>query len=57
VETKLAAGDVDPSLRYFAERLKPKYAVQVVREPKGFKNIFTSAGVILAPAIHFLSLI
>jgi len=57
VETKLAAGDVDPNLKYFAERLKPKYAVQVVREPKGFKSGFTSAGVILVPATHFLSLI
>jgi predicted AAA+ superfamily ATPase len=57
IETKLTAGDVDPNLRYFAERLKPKYAVQAVREPQGFKGVFASAGVILAPATHFLSLI
>jgi hypothetical protein len=27
----------DPSLRYFADRLKPNDAVQVVRNPEGFK--------------------
>jgi hypothetical protein len=57
VETKLAAGAIDRSVRYYAERLKPRYAVQVVREPRGFKNVFTSNGVTLAPAVHFLSLI
>jgi len=57
VEAKLTARDADPNLRYFADRLKPNYAVQIVREPQGFKGVFTSAGVILAPAVHFLSLI
>jgi hypothetical protein len=57
VEAKLTARDADPNLRYFADRLKPKYAVQIVREPQGFKGVFTSAGVILTPAVHFLSLI
>jgi hypothetical protein len=38
-------------------RLKPNYAVQVVRESQAFKNVFASAEVILAPAVHFLSLI
>jgi predicted AAA+ superfamily ATPase len=32
IETKLSAGTLDPSLVYFQERLKPRYAVQVVRE-------------------------
>ncbi|MDO9210142.1 MAG: ATP-binding protein [Deltaproteobacteria bacterium] len=57
VETKLTASDVDSTLRYFADRLKPKYAVQVVREPGKFKSIFTSKGVMFAPATHFLSFI
>ena len=57
VETKLTARDPDQNLRYFADRVKPKYTVQVVREPQGFQSVFTSAGVILAPAAHFLSLI
>ena len=57
IETKLTAHDADPSLKYFAERLKPNYAVQIAREPQGFKGVFNSAGVTLAPAVHFLSLI
>jgi hypothetical protein len=38
-------------------RLKPSYALQVVREPQAFKNVFALAKVILAPAVYFLSLI
>jgi len=57
VETKLAARDPDPNLKYFADRLKSKYSVQIVRNPEGFKGVFISAGVIVAPATHFLSLI
>ncbi len=57
VEAKLAASAVDSNLRYFADRLKPRYSVQVVREPKGFKSVFTSAGVMITPATHFLSLL
>jgi len=57
IETKLTARDPDPNLMYFFDRLKPNYAVQVVREPQAFKNVFASAEVILAPAVHFLSLI
>jgi hypothetical protein len=34
-----------------------RYAVQIVRNPEGFKGVFVSAGVIVAPATHFLSLI
>lgn len=56
VEAKLTASDADSNIKYFADRLKPRYTVQVVREPKGFKNVFTSAGVMLTPATHFLSL-
>jgi predicted AAA+ superfamily ATPase len=57
IEAKLTAGDVDSHLRYFTDRLKPKYAVQVVREPGRFKNGFTSKKVIWTPATSFLSLI
>jgi predicted AAA+ superfamily ATPase len=57
VEAKLSARDVDSSLMYFAERLKPRYSVQVVRNPEGFKSTMTTSGVILTPAIEFLSLI
>lgn len=57
VEAKLSARDVDPSLLYFAERLKPRYAVQVVRNPEGFKSTMTTSGVILTPASEFLSLV
>ena len=57
VETKLAASNPDPNLKYFADRLKSKYSVQIVRNPEGFKGVFISSGVIVAPATHFLSLI
>jgi predicted AAA+ superfamily ATPase len=57
VEAKLSARDVDSSLMYFAERLKPRYSVQVVRNPEGFKSTMTTSGVILTPASEFLSLI
>jgi predicted AAA+ superfamily ATPase len=33
IQSKLSGRDVDPSLHYFANRLKPRYAVQVVRMP------------------------
>jgi len=37
VEAKLADGQPSPALRYFAERLSPRWAVQVVRrgDPRG----------------------
>jgi predicted AAA+ superfamily ATPase len=57
VETKLRASDIDPGLKYFTDRLKAKYAVQVVRHPQGFENIFVSRGMICVSAAHFLSLI
>ncbi len=56
-KAKLAARDPDPNLKYFADRLKSKYSVQIVRNPEGFKGVYISAGVIVAPATHFLSLI
>jgi len=57
IETKLRASDIDPGLKYFTDRLKAKYAVQVVRHPQGFENIFISRGMICVSAVHFLSLI
>ncbi|HEX9657252.1 MAG TPA: DUF4143 domain-containing protein [Bacteroidota bacterium] len=57
VEAKLTARDVDSNLLYFAERLKPRYSVQVVRNPEGFKSTMTTSGVILSPASEFLALI
>jgi hypothetical protein len=55
IEAKLTAGDVDPSLRYFAERLKPRYALQIVRTPDRFKGAFVSRDILLAPAAQALA--
>ena len=57
VEAKLSARDIDGSLSYFAERLKPQYAVQVVRNPEGFRTTMSTSGVIMTPAAEFLALI
>lgn len=56
IEAKLSSRDPDPGLRYFAERLKPRYTVQVVRNPDGFTRSITSSGVLLTPAAEFLAL-
>ncbi|MBI5471975.1 MAG: ATP-binding protein [Ignavibacteriae bacterium] len=55
-ETKVAAEDVDPSLKYFADRLKPRYSVQVVRKPKRFTTAVLSNGILVTPASHMLAL-
>ena len=57
IEVKLSARDVDPSLLYFAERLKLQFVVQVVPDPDGFKSAMTTSGAILTPASEFLVLI
>ena len=54
IEAKLTASSVDPSLLYFAERLKARYAIQIVRNPERFKNAFTTNGVVLTPATQAL---
>ena len=54
IEAKLAASDIDPSLRYFAERLKPRYVIQIVRNPERFVNAFTTNGMLLTPATQAL---
>ncbi len=56
-EAKLSASDIDPSLRHFAERLKPRYAIQIVRTPQRFKNTLVSQNIILAPATKVLAAI
>jgi len=55
VEAKLTASDVDPSLRYFTERLKPRYSIQIVRTPERFKSAFMTHGILLAPASQALA--
>lgn len=54
-EAKLTASTIDPSLRYFTERLKPRYSVQIVREPVDFKQAFMTRGILLAPAAQVLA--
>ncbi len=56
VQSKLSGRDVDPSLRYFAERLKPRYAVQVVRNLTGPKAEMEIGGTLIVPASKMLAL-
>ena len=56
VEAKLSGRDVDPSLWYFAERLKPRYTVQVVRNPVGPKTGMEIGGTLIVPASKMLAL-
>lgn len=55
IEAKLTASDIDPSLRYFTERLKPKYSIQIVRTPERFTSAFMSHGILLTPASQALA--
>jgi hypothetical protein len=57
VEAKLTEAGIDPNLKYFHDRLKPTYSVQVVRSPRKNKSLFASDGVFSIPAAHFLSYI
>jgi predicted AAA+ superfamily ATPase len=57
VEAKLTGEEIDPNLKYFHDRLKPVYSVQVVRAPYKNKGLFASGGVLRIPAAHFLSFI
>ncbi len=57
LEAKLMGEGVDPNLKYFHDRLKPAYSVQLVRSPKKNKGLFTSGGIFSVPADHFLSFI
>jgi predicted AAA+ superfamily ATPase len=57
VEAKLTEDGIDPNLKYFHDRLKPPYSVQVVRTPRKNKGRFASGGVFSIPAVHFLSFI
>lgn len=51
VETKLADDRVSPALRYFRDRLKPRHAVQLMREGRLRKD----DGILVAPASRVLS--
>lgn len=53
VECKLSDDDVSPALGYFAERLKPSKAVQVVRQGRARLR----GGHLVLPASRFLALI
>ncbi len=57
IEAKLSASDIDPSLRYFSQRLQPRYTVQVVRNAEHFKRTLITDGAILSRAAEFFSLI
>ena len=55
VEAKLSDSEPSAALRYFAERLAPKAAIQVVRNGQGRS---ASAGLLrVVPADRFLALI
>jgi len=56
IEAKLAASDIDPNLRYFAERLKPRYTVQVVRSHRSVQGPKQISGILVIPAHSFCSL-
>jgi predicted AAA+ superfamily ATPase len=53
LETKLSDDQVSPALRYFRERLAPRYALQLVRHGTMRKG----SGVLVVPAERFLALI
>ena len=57
VEAKLTGEGIDPNLKYFHDRLKPAYSVQVVRTPQKHKGLFASGGIFSIPAYHFLAFI
>jgi hypothetical protein len=57
IETKLSGSDIDPSLRYFADRLKPRYVVQVVRNPGREGSRMNVGGILLVGASRFLSFV
>ena len=57
VEAKLTGEGIDTNLKYFHDRLKPAYSVQVVRTPQKHKGLFASGGIFSIPAYHFLAFI
>jgi hypothetical protein len=57
IEAKLTGEEIEPSLRYFHDRFKPAYSVQVVRSPLKNKGLFASGGIFSIPAVHFLSFV
>ena len=57
IECKLRAEGIDSSLRYFSQKLKPKHALQVVREPEKGKSLSVFGEILSVPATVLLSLI
>jgi hypothetical protein len=57
IETEHSGRDIDPSLRNFADRLKPRNVVQVVRNPGRGRSRVKVGGVLLAGASRFLSFV
>ena len=57
IECKLRAEGIDSSLRYFSSKLKPKHALQVVREPQRGESLSAFGEILSVPATVFLSLI
>ncbi len=55
IETKLSGSDADPSLQYFAERLKPRYVVQIVRHPARPASRLRIQNVLFLSASGFLA--
>ena len=56
IECKLRAEGIDSSLRYFSSKLKPKHALQVVREPQRGESLSAFGEILSVPATVFLSL-
>jgi predicted AAA+ superfamily ATPase len=57
IEAKLSSREIDPNLRYFSERLKPRYTVQVVRNTLDVPSVKNISGVLLVPAHALCGLI
>ena len=57
IECKPKAEGLDSSLAYFASKLKPRHALQVVREPQRGKGFSVFGEILSVPATLFLSLI
>jgi len=57
IETKLSSEDLSPSLTYFHERLKPRWSLQLVRNPAPVSGRKLPGKVLCRSAAAFLSLL
>lgn len=57
VEAKLSGDDISPSLSYFYERLRPRFAMQLVRNPAKKEPVLISDHIASLPAATVLSLL